>query len=64
MKHIVPSIHIVYAIVTHGMERLTKCLASERFFIPISNGHDFKNLKFGEGNPLRIVFINIMNNFN
>ena len=64
VKHIVPSIHIIYVIVAHGMERLTKCLASERFFIPISNDHDSKNLTFGKSNHLRIVFISVMSNFN
>ena len=59
IKHIVPSIHIIYVIVAHGMERLTKHLASEGFLIPISNGHDSKNLTFGKSNPLRIVFISV-----
>ena len=30
------------------MKRLTKGLASEGFFIPISNGHDSENLTFGK----------------
>ena len=47
VKHIVPSIHIVYVVVAHGIERLTKRFASEGFFILISNGHDFENLTFG-----------------
>ena len=64
VKHIVPSIHIIHIIEAHGMERLTKCLTGEGFFIPIRHGHDFKNLTFGKGNPLRIVFINVMSNFN
>ena len=64
IKHIVPSIHTIYVIVAHGMERLTKRLASEGFFIPINNGHDSENLTFGKSNPLRIVFISVMSNFN
>ena len=64
IKHIVPSIHIIYVTVAHGMEMFTKRLASEGFFIPVSNGHDFNNLTFRKGNPLRIVFINVMSNFN
>ena len=64
VKHIVPSIHVVHVIVAHGMERLTKSLASEEFFIPIYNGHDSENLTFGKSNPLRIVFISVMSNFN
>ena len=31
VKHIVPSIHIIHIIEAHGMERLTKRLASEGF---------------------------------
>ena len=64
VKHIVPSIYVVYVIVAHGMERLTKSLASEGFFIPICNGHDSENLTFGKNNPLRIVFVSVMSNFN
>ena len=64
IKHIIPSIHIIYEIVAHGMKRLTKSLASEGFFILIRNDHDFENLTFGKSNHLRIVFINVMSNFN
>ena len=64
VKHIVPNIHVVYVVVAHGMERLTKRFTSEGFFIPIINGHDSKNLTFGKSNPLRIVFISVMSNFN
>ena len=64
IKHIVPSIHIIYVIVAHGMEMLTKRLASEGLLIPISNGHDSENLTFGKSNPLRIIFISVMSNFN
>ena len=64
IKYIVPNIHIIYVIVAHGMEKLTKRLAGEGFFIPISHGHDFKNLTFGKSNSLRIVFISVMSNFN
>ena len=33
IKHIVPSIHVVYVVEAHEMERLTKCFANERFFL-------------------------------
>ena len=64
IKHIVPSIHIIYIIVAHGMEMLTKHLTGEGFFILISNGHDSKNLTFEKSNLLRIVFISVMSNLN
>ena len=64
VKHIVPSIHVIYVIVAHGMERLTENVANEGFLIPICNGHDSENLTFGKSNPLRIVFISVMSNFN
>ena len=64
VKHIVPSIHVIYVIVAHGMERLTKSLGSEGLLIPTINGHDFENLTFGKSNPLRIVFVSVMSNFN
>ena len=64
VKHIVPSIHVIYVIVAHGMERLTKSFTSEGFLIPIYNGHDSENLTLGKNNPLRIVFVSVMSNFN
>ena len=63
MKHVIPYIHVVYVVVAHVMERLTKSLTSKGLLIPINQGHDSKNLTFRGCNPLRIVFISIMSNF-
>ena len=60
IKHVILDIQVVVA---HGMERLTKSLASKGLLIPTSQGHDSKNLTFEECNPPRIVFINIISNF-
>ena len=62
IKHIVPSIHIVYVVEAHEMKMLNKNFTSEGFLIPINNGHDYKNLTFRECNSLRIVSINIRSN--
>ena len=57
IKHIVPNIHIIYVIVAHEMEMLTKCLTGDGFFIPINNGHDSENLTFGKSNRFSIFVV-------
>ena len=63
MKHVIPYIQVVYVVVAHGMKNLTENLVSKGLLTPISQGYNSKNLTFRECNPLRIVFINIMSNF-
>ena len=63
IEHVIPDIHVVYVVVSYEMERLTKSLASKGLLIPINQVLDSMNLTFGECNPLRIVFIRIMSNF-
>ena len=63
IEHLIPDIHVVYVVVAYEMEKLTKSLASKGLLIPISRVHDSMNLTFGECDPLRIVLIRIMSNF-